>query len=44
MINALRLFLPGLVLCAATMPAQTQPRIFNTVKQKLAAGKQVEER
>ncbi|MCA2971337.1 MAG: hypothetical protein INH43_22695 [Acidobacteriaceae bacterium] len=41
MINALRLFLPGLVLCAATMPAQTQPRIFNTVKQKLAAGKQV---
>ncbi|MBZ2177073.1 MAG: HpcH/HpaI aldolase family protein [Acidobacteriota bacterium] len=41
MINALRLFLPGLVLCAATLPAQTQPRIFNTVKQKLAAGKQV---
>lgn len=41
MINALRWFLPGLVLCAATLPAQTQPRIFNTVKQKLAAGKQV---
>ena len=41
MINALRLFLPGLVLCAATLPAQRQPRIFNTVKQKLAAGKQV---
>lgn len=35
------MFLPGLVLCAATLPAQTQPRIFNTVKQKLAAGKQV---
>ncbi len=33
--------LPGLVLCAATLPAQNQPRIFNTVKQKLAAGKQV---
>jgi 2-keto-3-deoxy-L-rhamnonate aldolase RhmA len=41
MIQALRLFLPGLVLCAATLPAQHQPRIFNTVKQKLAAGKQV---
>ena len=41
MIQALRLFLPGLVLCAATLPAQNQPRIFNTVKQKLAAGKQV---
>ena len=33
----------GLVaLClVATLEAQTQPRIFNTVKQKLAAGKQV---
>ena len=41
MIRALRLVLPGLVLCAATLPAQNQPRIFNTVKQKLAAGKQV---
>jgi 2-keto-3-deoxy-L-rhamnonate aldolase RhmA len=35
------LFLPGLVLCAATLPAQNQPRIFDAVKQKLAAGKQV---
>ena len=41
MIRALRLVLAGLVLCAATLPAQNQPRIFNTVKQKLAAGKQV---
>ncbi len=40
-IYALRPLVLGTVLLAATLSAQSQPRIFNTVKQKLAAGKQV---
>lgn len=41
LISALRPLVLGTVLLAATLAAQSQPRIFNTVKQKLAAGKQV---
>ncbi len=41
MTYALRPLLLGTALLAATLSAQSQPRIFNTVKQKLAAGKQV---
>jgi 2-keto-3-deoxy-L-rhamnonate aldolase RhmA len=41
MIHALRPLVLGTALLAATLSAQSQPRIFNTVKQKLAAGKQV---
>jgi len=40
-IHALRPLVLGTALLAATLSAQSQPRIFNTVKQKLAAGKQV---
>jgi 4-hydroxy-2-oxoheptanedioate aldolase len=40
-IHALRPLVLGTALLAATLAAQSQPRIFNTVKQKLAAGKQV---
>jgi 2-keto-3-deoxy-L-rhamnonate aldolase RhmA len=41
MIHALRPLVLGTALLAASLSAQSQPRIFNTVKQKLAAGKQV---
>jgi 4-hydroxy-2-oxoheptanedioate aldolase len=40
-LHALRPLVFGTALVAATLSAQGQPRIFNTVKQKLAAGKQV---
>lgn len=39
--HALRPLVLGTALLAAPLAAQGQPRIFNTVKQKLAAGKQV---
>ena len=41
MTHALRSLALGSLLLASALQAQTQPRIFNTVKQKLAAGKQV---
>lgn len=41
MIFDFRPLILGAALLAGTLSAQNQPRIFNTVKQKLAAGKQV---